>query len=377
MPQNFMSPLKVISRIDLRMVGVIIVLMILSLLVISSVTAEEESGKFFTPFVINQIKWFCLGWALFFLFTYINYHRLKEWTWLLYLLIVLLLVGLFLTSPLLHVRRWYRLPIVGLTLQPSEFAKLTSVLALAWLLDRDHSSKKTLFFFLLLTIAIPFLLILKQPDLGSALVLYPIFLVMCYYGRVPKRYFRICLSFSLCGFLFISLIFMGGLSHKSMKPFFSRFLKEYQYERLNPSTYHQRASQAAIALGGIKGSGWKKSSFSSQKWLPAAHTDSVFAAFGEEFGAVGIFFLLMLFYLLIHFGFQVSAVAKDRYGQMLAAGLSTYLSMHILMNILMMCGFLPISGVPLTLLTYGGNSILTTMASLGMLQSIYVRRFMF
>jgi rod shape determining protein RodA len=162
-----------------------------------------------------------------------------------------------------------------------------------------------------------------------------------------------------------------------MRPVFTTVLKEYQYERLNPNTYHQKASQIAIAIGGLAGTGWHKGDFSGRKWLPAAHTDSVFAAFGEEFGFVGLMFLLFLFYALIYFSFQVAAVARDLFGRLLAAGLAVYLAMHVLVNIGMMCGFLPISGVPLICVTYGGSSILTTMAALGLLQSIYSRRFMF
>jgi len=103
----------------------------------------------------------------------------------------------------------------------------------------------------------------------------------------------------------------------------------------------------------------------------------VFASFGEEFGLIGIFFLLLFFFGLIYFSFQVTAVAKDCFGRLLSAGITVYLAMHIIVNIGMMCGFLPITGVPLILITYGGSSVLSTMMALGVLQSIYSRRFMF
>ena len=111
--------------------------------------------------------------------------------------------------------------------------------------------------------------------------------------------------------------------------------------------------------------------------MPAPYTDSVFPAFGEEFGFIGLLLLLALFYALIYFSFQVAAVAKDHFGRLLAAGVAVYLTMHILLNIGMMSGFLPITGVPLILVTYGGSSTLSTMTALGILQSIYSRRFMF
>ncbi len=111
--------------------------------------------------------------------------------------------------------------------------------------------------------------------------------------------------------------------------------------------------------------------------VAGCHTDSVFAAFGEEFGFVGVTFLLFLFYALIYFSFQVAAVAKDPFGRLLGTGLAVYLAMHALVNSAMMCGLLPISGVPLIFITYGGSSLMTTMAALGVLQSIFSRRFMF
>ena len=100
-------------------------------------------------------------------------------------------------------------------------------------------------------------------------------------------------------------------------------------------------------------------------------------AFAEEFGLIGVFFMLLFFFGLIYFSFQVTAVAKDRFGRLLSAGITVYLAMHVIVNMGMMCGFLPITGVPLILVTYGGSSVLSTMTALGILQSIYSRRFMF
>ena len=182
---------------------------------------------------------------------------------------------------------------------------------------------------------------------------------------------------AFAGLIFVSLMFLGLISHEGFKPYATRFLKEYQYERLNPNTYHQKAAETAIALGGMTGAGWFKSEFTGHKWLPAAHTDSVFAAYSEEFGLMGVFLLLLFFFGLIYFSFQVTAVAKDYFGRLLSAGITTYMAMHMILSMGMMCGFLPITGVPLMLITYGGSSVLSTMTALGILQSIYTRRFMF
>jgi rod shape determining protein RodA len=353
--------------------------MAISLLVISSMTGSELEGfVFLTPLVKSQMRWFCLGWAVFFLFSLFDYRKLRDWSLVLYVVTVLLLIGLFFTAPIQNVHRWYRIPGVA-SFQPSEQAKLILVICLSWFLERRGSRAETFGTALQMgaIAGIPFLLILKQPDLGTALVLFPIALCIGYFGGIHRGALRFLTGGGVAALALCAVIFLGVLDHEKMKPFFTTFLKEYQYERLNPNTYHQRAAQTAIAIGGLSGTGWHKSEFSGRKWLPAAHTDSVFAAYGEEFGTVGLVFLLFLFYGLIYCSFQVAAVARDSFGRLLAAGLAAYLAMHVLVNIAMMCALLPISGVPLIFVTYGGSSLLTTMAALGLLQSIYSRRFMF
>jgi rod shape determining protein RodA len=172
-------------------------------------------------------------------------------------------------------------------------------------------------------------------------------------------------------------IFMGFLSHEQMRPLFTKVMKEYQYERLNPDTFHQKAGQTAIGLGHYFGSGFLKSEYTGNKFLPYGYTDSVFPAFIEEYGFVGGVLLLTLFFSLIYFSFQVAKVAKDYFGRLLASGIAIYIAMHVIVNIGMMCGFLPITGVPLILVTYGGSSVVATCIALGLLQSIYARRFTF
>lgn len=367
---------RYLSRIDLRIVPFLLGLMLISLLVISATTGEEG---FWTPTTKIQLQWFAMGWAVFFFVVGFDYRKLREWAWILYLGMILLLIGLFFVPAIQNVHRWYRIPGLGIAFQPSEYAKLIVVIALSWFLEQRaaeiRQSKAT--WQSILIVMIPFLLILKQPDLGTALVLYPIALVLFFFGGIKKRVIALMSLLGLSGLIFVTLMFLGILSHEELRPYVTKVIKEYQYERLNPNTYHQSAAQTAIALGGLTGSGWHKSEFTGRQWLPAAHTDSVFAAYAEEFGLLGVFLLLLFFFGLIYFSFQVTAVAKDRFGRLLSAGITVYLAMHMIVNMGMMCGFLPITGVPLVLVTYGGSSVLSTMTALGILQSIYSRRFMF
>lgn len=373
-----------LSRMDFRLIPVVLGLMLISLLVVSSYTAEATPDGgfvegFFTPLVKQQLRWFFIGSAVFVFVAGFDYNKLREWTWPLYGIIVVLLVGLFFTDSIQHVHRWYRLPLVNANFQPSESAKLIVVITLSWFLERRQSQARswsTVMFGGLIA-GIPFILILKQPDLGTALVLFPVTLVMFYFGNVHPLAIKIMTWLGGCVLVVVALIFLNVISHEELRPYATKVLKDYQFDRLDPSTHHQKAAGIAIALGGLTGQGWRSGDYTGGGWLPAAFTDSVFPAFGEEFGFFGLLLMLVLFYALIYFSFQVTAVASNPFGRLLSAGISVYLAMHILVNIGMMSGFLPITGVPLVLVTYGGSSILSTMVALGILQSIYSRRFMF
>jgi len=372
--------LQRLKRIDYRLLFLLILLMAISLLVISSTTtptSDYELESFFTPYVKKQLQFFTVGWICFFFFSAMDYNKLREWTWILYAVMIVLLVGLFIAPAIQNVHRWYR--VGGFTFQPSEPSKLICVLALSWYLERRKEKSRNWSSVLgsLSIIGVPFLLILKQPDLGTALVLFPIAVVLFYFGGIRKRVIVSMGGLALIGFLFISALFSGLIDHEKMRPFATKVLKDYQYDRFKPNTYHQKAAITAIALGKATGSGWQKSTFTKGKWLPAAHTDSVYPAYAEEFGLIGVIFLLGIFYGLIYVSFQVTAVALDPFGRLLSAGIAVYLAMHILVNLGMMSGLLPITGVPLPMISYGGSSIMATMSSLGILQSIYSRRFTF
>jgi rod shape determining protein RodA len=372
-----------LNRIDFRILPILAALMAISTLVLSSFSGnhglEGNEELFMTPIVMQQLQRFGVGIVMFIFFAGFDYNKLRESAWILYGIMILALIGLFFVEPIRGVQRWYRIPILNASIQPSEYANLIVIITLSWFLERrkEHSSDLSTALFSALIVGIPFLLIVKQPDLDAALVLFPIALVMFYYGDIHPVIFKIMISITAISVILVALMFLGLLPYEVLRPYATQIIKEYQFERLNPNTSHQKAAATAIAIGGLTGTGWKKSEFTGRGWLPFPYTDSVFAAFGEEFGFMGLLFLIALFYALIYCCFQVTAMVKDHFGRLLSAGLSVYLAIHVIVNIGMMCGFLPITGVPLILVTYGGSSILSTMIALGILQSIYSRRFMF
>lgn len=363
--------------IDLRMVVVIFCIMVMSVFVLSSFPHEEEG--WFSPLVRNQLRGFGLGWAVYILMARLNYQSLRQWTHLLYFLMILSLIGVFFTDSIQRVHRWYKVPFIHMNFQPSESAKLILVITLSWYLERQENKAQTMgtLFGALLITFLPFLLILKQPDLGTALVLTPIACVMFYFGNLHPLVVRIGAFLGFLGLLFVAVLFLKLVPYEQAKPYVTRFIKDYQFERLNPNTHHSKASATAIAIGGMTGVGWGKGGYTKHGWLPAPTTDSIFAAFGEEGGLLGLSFLMILYYALIYYCFQIVAIAPDLFGRLLSAGIGVYAAMHVLVNVGMMCGVLPITGVPLLLMSYGGSSIIFTMTALGLLQSIYRRRFIF
>ncbi len=370
---------RYLSRMDLRVIPVILALMAISLLAVSSASQEGTESSALTPLATSQLQWFGLGWLTFFIAAGLDYHKLREWTWLLYGLTLLALVGVFFSPAIQNVHRWYKVPLLGFSIQPSEAAKLVVVLALSWFLERCRATSWSWRTSLqaALIAGVPFLLILKQPDLGTALVIPPIALVIFYIGDINPTIVRLGAWAGGLLLLLVSCFLLEIIPHEEARPVMTMVMRSYQYERLKPDDHHHRAAATAIALGGVTGTGWHQGEYIRGGWLPTAATDSVFATFGEEFGLLGLTILLALFYALIYFCFQATAIAKDAFGRLLVAGITVYLAVHILINVGMMTGFLPITGVPLILISYGGSSLLATMLALGIVQSVYSRRFMF
>ncbi|MFZ4773315.1 MAG: FtsW/RodA/SpoVE family cell cycle protein [Chlamydiia bacterium] len=371
---------RFVKLLDYKMITIIFVLMCLSFIVISSSTIQHENSPgFFSQAVKAQGRSYLVGWFCYFLFAWWDYRKVKNFTPLLYLFVLILLVGLFFTNPIQNVHRWFRFPFLPFALQPSEFAKVVMLMMLCWFFEDKPLTSHWLSngYKALGLMLIPFALVVKQPDLGTALILVPLCFTTLVFAGGHKGLIRWMSLMGVAATLFVTSIFAGWIPFEAVREPLSVVLKEYQIERLNPHTYHQKAGQTAIALGGIGGSGFGKSQFTGQEWLPFAHTDSIFPAFTEEFGVIGAAFLFALFFSLIYLSLKIAKEAQDRFAMLYAATVSTYIGVHVIVNISMMAGSLPITGVPLILMTYGGSSVVATMIMLGLLQSITLRRFRF
>jgi rod shape determining protein RodA len=354
----------------------IVVLLILGLGVLSiySVTYPVPSNTHLSIYT-KQLIWIGLGLIVFFVAASIDYHEIARWSPFLYAAsIALLILVIFVGRTGMGARRWLSLGLFDL--QPSEWVKLIVIVVLA----RYFSARSRLQGLSLrdlivpaVWVGIPLLLVLKQPDLGTALVLLFIPMVLIALIGLRSKTAGFSVLVSLMAFPFVWEIFWNAL-------------KPYQRNRLiafiNPAVdpmgrgYHALQSKIAIGSGGFFGKGLFGGTQSQLKFLPEGHTDFIFSVFAEEWGFLGVLLLLVLYFLLIWWGIDVAYKAKDHLGVLLAIGVVSILVFYLAVNIGMTLGVAPVVGVPLPLMSYGGNSILTTMAGLGLLLNIKMRRFM-
>ena len=278
----------------------------------------------------------------------------------------------------LGAQRWIALgPFV---FQPSEFAKVIIIVTFARFLADREGRLNTLTDLLpaFAFIALPILLIIMQPDLGTSLVFIAImFGMMFMVGANPKLLAGLIGGGGVVGFGWLYAYFTNPA--KVWIP-----LHDYQIDRLTifldpyrdplGDGYHIIQSQIAIGSGGILGKGIFNGSQNQLNFLPEQHTDFIFSVVGEELGFIGTMLLLTLFFVIMYRGIRIAYLAKDTFGTLLATGVVSMLAFHVLVNIGMATGVMPVTGLPLPLFSYGGSSMLSTLIAMGILQNVYSRR---
>lgn len=347
--------------------GVIMVLCLISGLGILVLYSAADGN--FSPWASKQIIRFCAGLVLLGCLALIDIRYWFSQSYFLYGLSLLALIAVELTGRIgMGAQRW--IDLYFLTLQPSEIMKVTLLMALARYFHNTHAqdSHKLLYFLPpTLMIAIPAILVLRQPDLGTMILL-------------TVAGFSI---FFVAG-LNLWLIMAIGIISITTVPILWSFLHEYQKNRilifLDPERdplgagYHILQSKIALGSGGFLGKGFKMGSQSHLNFLPEKQTDFIFAAFVEEFGMVGALGLVCLYALLIIYGYKVSLRSRSAYGRFLGIGLTTLFFLYIFVNMAMVTGLLPVVGIPLPLFSYGGTAMITVMMALGLLMSIDLHR---
>ena len=364
-----------IALFDWKAFIIIVIVMIIGLATIVSATYTSITEGA-TPVYMKQIGWIIIGILSLLIGASIDYQTVARYSYHLYALSFLLLIlVLLIVRSGYGAQRW--LSIGGMTFQPSEFAKLATAFAITRYFS-DYPARHSYNVKELLIpgalIAVPVLLILKQPDLGTAMVITFVSVVLILLVKVRPRILGFPTLLMLMSFPFAWQIFWENL-------------KEYQKTRLltfiNPASdpmgtgYHIIQSKIAVGSGGFFGKGILESTQSHLNFLPARHTDFIFAVFAEEWGFIGVVVLLVLYILLIMWGLDVAIKAKDRLGMLMASGVLSIFTFYCIINIGMTLGIVPVVGIPLPLMSYGGTSMITTLFSIGILFNIRKKRFLF
>jgi rod shape determining protein RodA len=300
----------------------------------------------------------------------VDYRTLADKSHIFYLGLIAALVGVMLFgSKQMGAQRWLDLGFFNL--QPSEFAKATLALVLAKLLGdsrRQVLSNNELFTAVVLT-AIPLLLIVRQPDLGTAVTLLPILLVTTFAAGLPVKYLG-------------ALVVAGAL----LAPVAWQFaLKDYQKERietfLDPEQdprgagYQQIQARITVGSGGVYGKGFRQGTQGQLRFLPVAHNDFIFSVLAEEQGFAGVVVVLGLYLFVIMRSLSAAKLAKDRLGAYLVLGVLATFTFQVIYNITMSAGLAPVKGLTLPLMSYGGSSLIATLAGFGLILNVRMRRF--
>src|SRR3989344_315517 len=324
----------------------------------SSVKSFSEVGNSFHYFKL-QFLWIALGIGVMFFLSFFDYHKFYYLSFpLMMMTIILLIVVLIpgLGTQAGGARRWLDLGIINF--QPTEIAKFSVIVYLSsWFIHREL---KRFFSFVTLLGALIFLIIL-QPDMGTAIIVFALSIIIYFLAGVELSYLFLLLPVSFAGFLLLI----------KTSPYRFRRLSAF----LDPSSdplgigYHVNQILISLGNGGLLGQGFGAS---RQKYLflPEAHTDSIFAIIGEEFGFIGGFLLIFVFFTLMYYVYRVSAGAPDRYGRLLTGGIFAYFALQIIINLGGVVGLMPLTGVPLPFISYGGSNLLVSFALLGILLNV-------
>jgi len=315
----------------------------------------------------KQIIFFTISLFLMFLFSFFDWRGLRENPYLiliLYFLCLLGLLGLFLFAPEIRgIRSWYRLG--PLTLSPIEFAKIVLVILLAKYFSMRHIEMYRIRHILLsgAYILLPIILIFPQPDLGQVLILIALWVGVLLISGIKLRHFLILV---LC-FLLISILSWSFLLKDYQKERILSFL--FPYDPLGVS-WSQNQAKIAVGAGGIFGQGLGSGSQTQYGFLPEPQTDFIFSAIAEEMGLIGVSVLLFLFSILIWRIMKIAILSQTNFPRLFASGLTIILVSQTFIHIGMNLGLLPIIGIPLPLISYGGSNLISTFLALGILQSI-------
>ena len=324
---------------------------------------------------MKQIRWLVIGFIAMFALSRLDYHLILDQAPILYLIGVTALVAVLLVG---HTRfgakRW--IPVLGEFLQVSELVKLIIIIVMARFFAEVRSDELSLRDLIKagLLVGLLLALILKQPDLGTALVLVPLLVVGSYLAGLQWQHAAV---FSLAGLLLIGSVFYPPVSRHILKPYQRERITSFLHpeDDAKGSGYQLLQSEIAVGSGGFWGKGFGKGSQNQLGYIPVRYSDFIMSAWAEEQGFKGVLLALGLYMALLLRLVQNAQRAKDRAGMFLVMGVAAALGFHVLVNVAMVIGYMPVTGIPLPLMSYGGSATLFVFLAIGLVMNVRIRRF--
>jgi rod shape determining protein RodA len=376
-------------------------LMVVGVLFIYSATLAHavNSTPWYKEAFVRQIAWYAIGLCGAALFCVIDYRSICRWAlvgyWATIVALVLVLIPKIGTTHGWGAQRW--IDFGPFQFQPSEFAKIGFILAFANFLSRPMEELRVPANFgkALAMIGLPVLLIMKEPDLGSAIIFIPVSLVMMFVGGVPVRFLRrLIFAVGLLILLFLAdVLFAPSKWQIPVQDYQKRrllvyFGRDYATEKMSDAerqtarvqqkndSYNVEQALISVGSGGVFGKGWQRGTQNALGFLPraVAHNDFIFSVIAEEKGFMGSLIVIGLYSVVLFTGIRIAGQARDRLGKLLAVGVVTMLFSHVFINIGMNIRLMPVTGVPLPLLSYGGSSVLCSLIAIGILQNVNLYR---
>lgn len=362
---------RLIQNFDWVLLLLLCILSLIGILNLYSATSTIRNVAESQVFA-KQINWFLIGFIVFLLMTTFNYYYLEQLAYPVYVVSIgLLILVLVLGKETSGSQRWLGLGPVSF--QPSELAKISILMVLAKFFSEkgiytNYRLRDLWKPFLL--VAMPSVLILKEPDLGTALLLIVVSASIVLFVKVNWKSLLILVvfCFSIAPFLWFIL-----------EPYQQMRVLSFLRQDMDPQGYGYHINQSKIAIGSglMWGKGFLKGTQTQLHFLPEQHTDFVFSVWAEEWGFVGSVVLVLIYLFLILWGLNIVKSSKDMFGSLLALGVVAIIFWQVAINVGMVTGLLPVVGIPLVLFSYGGSSVITGMALMGLLMNISMRRFMF
>ena len=375
--RTFAQERRPVRHIDWVLIAISIVLSVVGLFLLYSATSQTLRQGGFDPFdrVNKQAITMVLGAGVAIALACVDYRFWKIYAGFIYIgsiasLILVRVPGLGSTDSTGTAQRWFQLGPLQIT--PSEFTKLAIIITLGAVLANIRTPEPTLrdLVKVLVLAAVPLALVFLGPDIGTSIGIAAIVVGMLIVAGTKLRHL---LVLSVVGVIAIALVFQTGAIEEFQKERITAFLDRQSVS--SDVRYNLDQSLIAVGSGGLLGKGYLQGLQTNLDYVPEQHTDFIFTVAGEEFGFVGALAVLALYALLLWRSIRIAWLAKDPFGTYVAAGIASMFAIQMFVNVGMVIGIMPITGIPLPFLSYGGTSILVSFAAIGMLESIHMRRF--